>query len=470
MSEDDKTPEQKRQDDLRFAPPGMRPSTGAGAEAGASAGHTPPAASTPAPAPPAPAAMPSLPAAQHPAAFQPAQIQPAPIQPAPIQPVPLRTSQPAPSSHAPSHTPPHVPEPKVIGRTALWIRSIAAALCLLVAILATGASVLAIGVYKAITDPNQFSQVSAATIKQGEAQDLAARQIIDAVWEQVPRAQVLAELFDYLKAHPDSSGLPEGLVPDVVAAALAEGRADDAFVKAGIDETLDKWLLLYVRAIVQSVGAESVWQDANRASHAVLVQALRGKRLANSEIYRGESVYIDLTGFVGVWQDSPTGLAQIDNAVADLRLVLPYVGASDIHELKPVFSTLNTARLVLPVVAIGALVVGAALMPRRRAVYLLAGALGALVVWLARTSIANIPAGVIDSSAQDEPTLGTYLSQHLDAQIGVSVLDTARGVLVAAVVLLVLAVLWQIVVIFVRRRVRTRDARREVKNHWNYGT
>jgi len=453
MSEDDQTSEQKHQDDLRFAPPGMRPSAGPGAETGGSAGHTSPAPVTPAPV-----------------AFQPVQIQPAPIQPALTQPVPLRTAQPAPLSHAPLHTPPHVPEPKGTGRASLWIRSIAAALCLLVAILATGASVLAIGVYKAITDPDQFSQVSAATIKQGEAQDLAARQIIDAVWQQVPRAQVLAELFDYLKAHPNSSGLPEGLVPDVVADALAEGRADDAFVKAGIDESLDTWLLLYVRAIVQSDGAESVWQDANHASHAVLIQALRGKRPANSELYRGESVYIDLTGFVGVWQDSPTGLAQIDSAVAGLRLVLPYVGASDIHELRPLYSTLNTARLVLPVVAIGALVVGVALMPRRRAAYLLAGALGALVVWLARTSIANVPAGVIDSNAQDEPTLGSYLSQHLDAQIGVSVLDTARGALVGAVALLVFAVLWQIVVSFVRRRVRTRDVRRDVKNHWNYGT
>ncbi|WP_334169520.1 hypothetical protein [Timonella senegalensis] len=320
-----------------------------------------------------------------------------------------------------------------------WVitaRAIGSVVCLLLAVVLAGAATLVVGSFGVLTNSDKFAEVASATLNDPEGQDLAGEEIIAALWKQIDKDTVIKGIADYLQTDPRAQGLPPGLIADPQAYSSMSSRQQTKAIEQGIDN----WLPIYLRGVILSPDARVVWQDANRASHTVLLDALRGSKPIADPHFRAGTLYLDLSDLVKVWNENPTGVPAIDKEVEKLNLVVPYLSDGEVTELSQFYSTLSVLSAVLPIMTVVFLVAGLWLAPANRHLYFVGAAVGGIVRWAASALVGQVPQNLAEGSGSG--TLGDVVQQQLGHHMRMSVESGMKLGLVYAAVFLVIAALW----------------------------
>jgi hypothetical protein len=226
---------------------------------------------------------------------------------------------------------------------------------LLIAALLAPLSALANWSRSTLLDQDRYLAMVAPLAKDPAVQKEVSLRITNAVFEQLKVKQLTTQTLDAIAARPRVAGVTENLPVELSTFAEPISNAIYGF-------TEDQ-----VAKLVASSAFQDAWVAANRQAHAGLVAALTGQTGTNGVVVSNGQVAVNLGPFI---QQIKPILIERGVPFADK---IPVVNAQFVvlqsealARAQSAIRLLDLLRVVLPVLALLALVAGVALAPQRR--------------------------------------------------------------------------------------------------------
>jgi hypothetical protein len=290
-------------------------------------------------------------------------------------------------------------EPTVVGRRGRG-RSIAAAVCVVLAVLLTTPAALAYWGQRTLNDTQRYVDTVGPLVESPEVQDAIATTVIDAIESQVD---------------------VEGIINDVFAGVIDDRPRLQRLVgplAGAINGLIDR----EVRAFVASDAFADIWVQANTRAQQALVRVLEGDESGAVSV-QGDQVVLDVSDVIAEVQRRlvDRGLTIVENVpIPDVDKQIVLLDAPQLQQARTIYAFANpVAKWLILVVA--ALYLAAFLLSRRRprmavtiGVVLAVNAL--LVAWalsVGRQLFINELAGTVFGPASSVfyDTLLTYLER-----------------------------------------------------------
>ncbi|GAA2124421.1 hypothetical protein [Glycomyces algeriensis] len=262
-------------------------------------------------------------------------------------------------------------EPEPRRRKGVWhvVRWVLAALACVLAVVAVTGSVAAYYARLELLDTDRFTERTAVIAEDEQVQAGISALIAREIEQALDVEQISAEANAWIGAETAPA-----LVESLVASAV---------------ETLKGYIQNEVDAFVASPEFLEVWDTAVREAHSSLVSALEGEN-AGAIQAEGNTLTLDLGKVVAVVKER---MVEADVALAeDIPAVeADYVllDSEQVPELQRTVDRLEWAATWLPWIAVGLLLVGLILMPRRWVAVLVVGALAAVLAGAALWAVAE---------------------------------------------------------------------------------
>src|SRR6478752_1020505 len=235
---------------------------------------------------------------------------------------------------------------------ARWAGSI---VLLLVAALLAPLSALATFTRSTLLDTDNYLAMVQPLASDPAVQEEISRRITDAVFEQLKVKQLTTQTLDAIAARPRVEGVTERLPVELSTFAEPISNAIYGFTQDQVSK------------LVASDAFQDAWVAANREAHAGVVAALTGETNNAAVVVTNGQVAVNLGPFIEqikpVLVDRGVPFADRIPAVNAQFVVLQ---SESLAKAQTAIRLLDLLRVVLPVVAILALLAGVALAPARR--------------------------------------------------------------------------------------------------------
>lgn len=294
---------------------------------------------------------------------------------------------------------------------------------LLVAALLAPLSALATFTRATLLDSDKYLAMVAPLASDPAVQEEISRRITDAVFEQLRVKELTTQTLDAIAARPRVEGVTERLPVELSTFAEPISNAVYGFTENQVSN------------LVASSAFQDAWVAANREAHASLVAALTGETTtAGVSVTQGQ-VSVNLAAFITAIKPVlvERGVPFADRIpVVDAQFVV--LQSADLGKAQTAIRLLDLLRVVLPVVAILALVAGVALAPARRRALVIGASMvvGSLVLLL--LGIQVLRALYLDDLEQVllVPQVATVLFDTVTTPLRLGVRSTAMLFLVIA--------------------------------------
>ncbi|MFL6078674.1 MAG: hypothetical protein ACJ714_01975 [Ornithinibacter sp.] len=226
---------------------------------------------------------------------------------------------------------------------------------LLVAALLAPLAALASWSRSTLLDQDRYLAMVAPLAKDPAVQKEVSLRITNAVFEQLKVKQLTTQTLDAIAARPRVAGVTENLPVELSTFSEPISNAIYGFTEDQVSK------------LVASSAFQDAWVAANREAHAGVVAALTGQTGTNGVVVSNGQVAVNLGPFIQ--QIKPIlierGVPFADKIpVVDARFVV--LQSEALARAQSAVRLLDLLRVVLPVLALLALVAGVALAPGRR--------------------------------------------------------------------------------------------------------
>jgi hypothetical protein len=226
---------------------------------------------------------------------------------------------------------------------------------LLVAALLAPLSALANWSRSTLLDESRYLAIVAPLAQDPAVQEEVSRRITNAVFEQLKVKELTTQTLDAIAARPRVAGVTENLPVELSTFAEPISNAIYGFTEDQVSN------------LVASDTFQDAWVAANREAHAGVVAALTGETNNAAVVVTNGQVAVNLGPFIEqikpVLVDRGVPFADRIPAVNAQFVVLQ---SESLAKAQTAIRLLDLLRVVLPVVAILALLAGVALAPARR--------------------------------------------------------------------------------------------------------
>jgi len=294
---------------------------------------------------------------------------------------------------------------------------------LLVAALLAPLSALANFTRSTLLDTDNYLAMVQPLASDPAVQEEISRRVTDAVFEQLKVKELTTQTLDAIAARPRVEGVTQNLPVELSTFAEPISNAIYGFTEGQVSN------------LVASSTFQDAWVAANREAHASLVSALTGENTgAGVSVSQGQ-VSVNLAAFIAAIKPVlvEKGVPFADRIPAvDAQFVV--LQSDNLGKAQTAVRLLDLSRLVLPVLAILALVAGVALAPSRRRALVIGASMvvGTLVLLL--LGIQLLRALYLDDLEQVllVPQVATVLFDTVTTPLRLAVRSTAVLFLVIA--------------------------------------
>ena len=294
---------------------------------------------------------------------------------------------------------------------------------LVVAALLAPLSALATFTRSTLLDTDRYLAMVQPLANDPAVQEEISRRITDAVFEQLKVRELTTQTLDAIAARPRVEGVTERLPVELSTFAEPISNAVYGFTEGQVGR------------LVASSAFQDAWVAANREAHASLVAALTGENTRAGVTVSQGQVAVNLAPFIAAIKPVlvERGVPFADRIPAvDAQFVV--LQNADLGRAQTVVRLLDLSRVVLPVLAILALVAGVALAPSRRRALVIGASMvvGSLVLLL--LGIQVLRALYLDDLEQVllVPQVATVLFDTVTTPLRLGVRSTAMLFLVIA--------------------------------------
>ncbi len=226
---------------------------------------------------------------------------------------------------------------------------------LLVAALLAPLSAIATWSRATLLDSDKYLAMVAPLASDPAVQEEISRRITDAVFEQLRVKELTTQTLDAIAARPRVEGVAERLPVELSTFSEPISNAIYGFTEEQVSR------------LVASSAFQDAWVAANREAHASLVAALTGETTDAGVSVSNGQVSVNLAAFIAAIKPVlvERGVPFADRIpTVNARFVV--LRSAELGQAQTAIRLLDLLRVVLPVLAILALVAGVALAPARR--------------------------------------------------------------------------------------------------------
>jgi hypothetical protein len=226
---------------------------------------------------------------------------------------------------------------------------------LLIAALLAPLSALATWSRSTLLDQDRYLAMVAPLAKDPAVQQEVSLRITNAVFEQLKVEQLTTQTLDAIAERPRVAGATENLPVELSTFAEPISNAIHGFTEDQVSR------------LVASSAFQDAWVAANRQAHAGLVAALTGETGRNGVVVSNGQVAVNLGPFIE--QIKPILVERgvpFANRIPVVDAEFVVLRSEALAKAQSAVRLLDLLRVVLPVLALLALVAGVALAPRRR--------------------------------------------------------------------------------------------------------
>jgi len=226
---------------------------------------------------------------------------------------------------------------------------------LLVAALLAPLSAIATWSRATLLDSDKYLAMVAPLASDPAVQEEISRRITDAVFEQLKVKELTTQTLDAIAARPRVEGVAERLPVELSTFSEPISNAIYGFTEEQVSR------------LVASSAFQDAWVAANREAHASLVAALTGETTDAGVSVSNGQVSVNLAAFIAAIKPVlvERGVPFADRIpTVNARFVV--LRSAELGQAQTAIRLLDLLRVVLPVLAILALVAGVALAPARR--------------------------------------------------------------------------------------------------------